>query len=61
MAAAEYAGETCHEAFKEIAVKIKKNTSAVLEKAKKENKLPRAAAVELARQRIAEAMEKSEF
>ena len=61
MAAAEYAGETCREAFKEIAIKIKKNTSAVLEKAKTENKLPRTAAVELARQRILEAMEKSEF
>ena len=61
MAAAEYAGETCRDAFRDIAVKIKKNTLAVLEKAKNENKLPRAAAVELARQRIAEAMEKSEF
>lgn len=52
----EYHGGTKTAAFIEIEEKMKENTAAVLEKAKKENKLARFAALELAKERVKEAM-----
>ncbi len=52
----EYHGGTKNQAFTEIAEKMRENTAMVLKKAAKENCLPRAAALDLARERVREAM-----
>lgn len=52
----EYHGGTKTAAFTEIEEKMKQNTAAVLEKAKRENKMSRFAALELAKERVLEAM-----
>ncbi len=54
-AAVEYHGGTQSQAFAVIEEKIRTNTRTVLERARKERALPRAAAVELARMRVLEA------
>jgi glutamate dehydrogenase (NAD(P)+) len=54
-AAVEYHGGTQSQAFAAIEEKIRENTRAVLERARSERILPRAAAVELARARLLEA------
>ena len=54
-AAVEYHGGTQAQAFAAIGEKIRENTRAVLERARAEHVLPRAAAVELARARVVEA------
>ena len=54
-AAVEYHGGTQTEAFDTIAEKIRDNTRAVLDHARRTKALPRAAAVELARRRVEEA------
>ena len=55
-AAVEYHGGTEQQAFAVIAEKIRANTRAVLEAARRGGELPRAAAVTLARARVIEAM-----
>ena len=52
----EYHGGTKSAAFTEIEEKMKENTRAVLEKAKSENKISRFSALELAKERVLEAM-----
>ncbi len=52
----EYRGGTKKQAFAEIEEKLRENTKAVLEKSQRENKLPREAALELAQERVQEAM-----
>lgn len=52
----EYHGGTKSAAFTEIEEKMKENTAAVLRKAQSENKLARFAALELAKERVKEAM-----
>jgi glutamate dehydrogenase/leucine dehydrogenase len=52
----EYHGGTKSAAFNEIEEKMKENTAQVLEKARSENKLARFAALELAKERVKEAM-----
>ncbi len=42
--------------FKEVENRVRKNTKLVLEKSKKESKYPRAAALEIAKERVREAM-----
>jgi glutamate dehydrogenase (NAD(P)+) len=54
-AAVEYHGGTQAQAFAVIEEKIRENVRAVLERARAMNLLPRAAAVDLARSRVAEA------
>ena len=61
MAAMEYAKKEKEEAFKAISGKIRENTRLIIEKARKENKLPVTAATELAFGRIKEAMKDSEY
>lgn len=56
MAAMEYARKSEKDAFEAISSKIKTNTATVLEKAKREDILPRDAAQEIARGRVLEAM-----
>ncbi|MEW6162184.1 MAG: Glu/Leu/Phe/Val dehydrogenase [Nitrospirota bacterium] len=56
MAAMEYAKKTEEEAFEAISSKIKKNTRLILEKAMQEKILPRAAAEELAKDKVLKAM-----
>jgi glutamate dehydrogenase/leucine dehydrogenase len=56
-AAVEYHGGTQTQAFAVIAEKIRENTRAVLERARAERLLPRAAAVDLARARVSEAQQ----
>jgi glutamate dehydrogenase (NAD(P)+) len=55
-AAMEYAGTTQRAAFDAIAEKIRANTEAVLSAARRDARLPRAAAVELATGRVLRAM-----
>jgi len=55
-AAVEYAGGSEISAFQMIEDKIRKNTAAVLQKAKDVGQLPRAAAVALAEERVRKAM-----
>jgi glutamate dehydrogenase (NAD(P)+)/glutamate dehydrogenase (NADP+) len=55
-AAVEYAGGTESEAMRQIAERIRDNTREVLTRSRQENVLPRQAAVEMARQRVREAM-----
>jgi glutamate dehydrogenase (NAD(P)+) len=55
-ASVEYHGGTEAQAFAVIEEKIRENSHAVLTRAKEEGALPRAAAVELARARVLEAM-----
>ena len=55
MAAMEYAGKNEQEAFAAITERIRKNTTAVLEKAAREGILPRAAGDALARERVGKA------
>ena len=55
-AAMEYRGATQSAAFEAIAERIRANTAAVLESASRKQVLPRQAAVELARERVARAM-----
>lgn len=55
-AAVEYQGGTQKQAFENIEEKIRENTRAVLELAKKHSLMPTEAALALARQRVAEAM-----
>jgi glutamate dehydrogenase/leucine dehydrogenase len=55
-AAVEYAGGTQKQAFETIEEKIRENTAAVLDVAKKHSQMPLEAAHSLARQRVAEAM-----
>ncbi len=52
----EYRGGTKSAAFVEIEEKIKENTAAVLDLARREKVDPRAAAMELAKRRVGEAM-----
>lgn len=52
----EYHGGTKSAAFTEIEEKMKENTEAVLRKAQSENKMSRFAALELAKERVKEAM-----
>ncbi len=52
----EYHGGSKSAAFYEIEEKMKENTAAVLEKARSENKMARFAALELAKERVKEAM-----
>ncbi len=52
----EYHGGTKNQAFTEIAEKMRENTRAVLTKARIDGVLPRDAALELARERVKEAM-----
>ena len=52
----EYRGGTKKQAFAEIEEKLRENTKAVLEKSHREDKLPREAALELAQERVQEAM-----
>lgn len=52
----EYHGGTKNQAFTEIAEKMRENTREVLKKAAAEKKLPRDAALELAKVRVKEAM-----
>jgi glutamate dehydrogenase (NAD(P)+) len=54
-AAVEYHGGTQSQAFAVIEEKIRENTRAVLDRARRRGVLPRAAAVDLARARVAEA------
>jgi glutamate dehydrogenase/leucine dehydrogenase len=54
-AAVEYHGGTEAQAFAVIGDKIRANTRAVLERARAERLLPRAAAIDLARKRVTEA------
>lgn len=56
MAAMEYAGKSEQEAFAAIGSQIRRNTGLVLEKAAEGKILPRAAAVELATERVRHAM-----
>ena len=55
-AAVEYHGGTQQQAFAVIAEKVRDNTRAVLDAARRGNERPRAAAVALARARVTEAM-----
>lgn len=59
MAAMEYAKKTEKEAFEAISQRIKTNTKLILEKAKKENRLPRQVAEEIAKERVLKAMQNS--
>lgn len=52
----EYRGGTKKQAFVEIEEKLRENTKAVLEKSRLERTLPRDAALELAKERVLEAM-----
>jgi glutamate dehydrogenase (NAD(P)+) len=52
----EYHGGTKSTAFQEIEEKLKENTLAVLDRAKRTKLTPRAAALELAKERVKEAM-----
>jgi glutamate dehydrogenase/leucine dehydrogenase len=52
----EYRGGTKKQAFAEIEEKLRENTKAVLEKSRRDDKLPRDAALELAKERVLEAM-----
>ena len=52
----EYHGGTKSTAFQEIEEKLKENTSAVLEHARRTKATPRAAALDLAKERVREAM-----
>lgn len=56
MAAMEYAKKTEKEAFAAIADKIKTNTKIILERAQKDNLLPRQVAEEIAKERVLKAM-----
>ncbi|KAF0144311.1 MAG: glutamate dehydrogenase (NAD(P)+) [Nitrospirae bacterium] len=56
MAAMEYAKKTEKEAFEAISQRIKTNTKLILEKAKKENRLPRQVAEAIAKERVLKAM-----
>jgi len=56
MAAMEYAGKTEQEAFAAISDRIRKNTRLIFEKAAAEQLLPRAAAANLASERVRTAM-----
>lgn len=55
-AAVEYAGGTRAQAFERITDTIRENTTIVIERSRKQNVLPRAAAEELALERVREAM-----
>ncbi len=61
MAAMEYAKKIEKEAFDAISTRIKTNTKLILEKSKNENILPRQAAVEIAKERVLEAMKYREY
>lgn len=54
----EYIGGNAERMFKEVEARIKKNTKLVLEKAKKEGKYPRDAALEIAKERVRKDMDK---
>jgi len=53
----EYAGGTPEEMFKEVEQRVRKNTQLVLDKAKKEKKFTRDAAMEIAQERVRKAMQ----
>lgn len=55
-AAVEYHGGTENDAFDQISAKIRRNTKEVLTRSRDEGLLPREAAVQLARERVTEAM-----
>ena len=55
-AAVEFHGGTEHDAFEQIAEKIRRNTEQVLTRVKEEEVVPRHAAVEIARERVFAAM-----
>jgi glutamate dehydrogenase (NAD(P)+) len=61
MAAMEYAGKSVEEAFAAIEQRIRSNTAAILDKARQEQLLPRAAAEVLAKERVLAAMRYREF
>lgn len=61
MAAMEYAKRSEHEAFEAIDERITRNTGLVLERSKAEGVLPRQAAVEIAQERVLEAMRYREY
>ncbi|MCX6820407.1 MAG: Glu/Leu/Phe/Val dehydrogenase [Candidatus Aenigmarchaeota archaeon] len=53
----EYAGGTPEQMFKEVEQRVRKNTQLVLDKAKKEKKFTRDAAMEIAQERVRKAMQ----
>ena len=61
MAAMEYAKKIEKEAFDAISTRIKSNTKLILEKSRSEKILPRQAAVEIAKERVLEAMKYREY
>jgi len=61
MAAMEYAKKLEREAFEAISSRIRSNTRLILEKAEREKKLPRQAAVEIAKERVIKAMKYKEY
>ena len=60
-AAVEYSGGTEKQAFQVIDEKVRGNTAETLERAKRDQVLPRQAAVQMARERIASAMQYQRF
>jgi glutamate dehydrogenase/leucine dehydrogenase len=60
-AAVEYSGGTEKQAFQVIDEKVRGNTTETLERAKRDRVLPREAAVQMARERIASAMQYQRF
>lgn len=61
MAAMEYAKKLEREAFEAISSRIRNNTLLILEKSGSEHKLPRQAAVEIAKERVIRAMRYKEY
>lgn len=57
MAALEYAGKYEKEALDTISVKIRHNTDVMLERSRRENRMPREVAEEIARERVLRAMQ----
>ncbi|MDA8168477.1 MAG: hypothetical protein M0Z59_02110 [Nitrospiraceae bacterium] len=61
MAAMEYARKTAEDAFKAISDRIRQNTYLIIGKSRSENKLPRTAAEEIAKERVFEAMKARDY
>jgi glutamate dehydrogenase/leucine dehydrogenase len=61
MAAMEFEKRTEREAFEAIETRIRKNTKLVLERSRDQKVLPRQAAVEIARERVVDAMKYREY
>ncbi len=60
-AAVEYAGGTESQAFRVIEQKVRSNTAEVLERTRRDRILPREAAVQMARERVSNAMQYQRF